>query len=236
MGMTPNRLAVIGTRRRRMRSSVPRGLSVLAMVLCVATGARAEQVGGVSGDVALASVKPLPLPPGYKAHTKRPIADPDAPRAIVYLARDDGAYPTSSSFAVENIAQEGYQFRPGVTAVRTGTQVAFPNHDDEFHSVFSYSKAKRFDLGRYRKDEQSPLITFDQPGVVKIYCEIHKHMRNLLLVLDTPWFTETDSAGHYALDHVPPGEYQLHAFLPSEETLDARVTIIAGKTVNANLP
>lgn len=208
----------------------------LAASTFVGDGARAEQTGSITGDVALGAVKPLPLPPGYKAHTKKPIADPDAPRAVVYLARDDGVYPKTGGPDVESIAQEGYQFRPGVTAVRTGTQVAFPNHDDEFHSVFSYSKAKRFDLGRYRKDEQSPPITFDQPGLVKIYCEIHKHMRNLLLVLDTPWFTETDATGHFSLDNVPPGDYQLHAFLPSEETLDTRVTIIAGQTVRANLP
>jgi hypothetical protein len=218
----------------------PRSFAIAAIVLVTLTfvrdGARAEQTGSISGDVALGAVKPLPLPPGYKAHTKKPIADPDAPRAIVYLTRDDGVYPNDIPVPFESVAQEGYQFRPGVTAVRTGTPVSFPNHDDEFHSVFSYSKAKRFDLGRYRKDEQSPLITFDQPGLVKIYCEIHKHMRNLLLVLDTPWFTETDAAGHYTLDNVPPGEYQLHAFLPSEETLDARVTIRAGNTVRANLP
>jgi len=35
---------------------------------------------------------------------------------------------------------------------------------------------------------------------------------------------------------VPPGDYWLHAFLPSEETLDSRVTILAGKTVSVNLP
>ena len=208
----------------------------LAAALFVGAVAPAEPTGGVTGDVALGPAKAQPLPPGYKAHTKKPIADPDAPRAAVYLARDDGVYPANTPLVAVTIAQEGYQFRPGFTVVRTGTRVAFPNHDDEFHSVFSYSKTKRFDLGRYRKDEQSPQITFDQPGLVKIYCEIHKHMRNLLLVLDTPWFTETDAAGHYTLDNVPPGDYQLHAFLPSEETLDARVTIVAGKTVRANLP
>ena len=94
-------------------------------------------------------------------------------------------------------------------AVRTGTQVAFPNHDDEFHNVFSYSRAKRFDLGRFRKDEQSPLITFDQPGLVKIYCEIHKHMRSLLLVLDTPWFVETDSGGRFQIDVRSAGQLSL---------------------------
>jgi len=208
----------------------------VAVTVFWAVPSRAEPTGAVSGDVVLGPVKPQPLPPGYKAHTKKPIGDPDPPRAIVYLTRDDGVYPVDTPVLIGSIAQEGYQFRPGVDAVRTGTPVSFPNHDDEFHSVFSYSKAKRFDLGRYRKDEQSPLITFDRPGLVKIYCEIHKHMRSLLLVLDTPWFVATDADGRYTLANVPPGDYRLHAFLPSEETLDSRVTILAGKTVSVNLP
>jgi plastocyanin len=203
---------------------------------CCAGIVHAEATGSVAGSVALGDVKSVPLPPGYKARTKKPIADPDAARAIVYLERDDGVYPPPSAPSPAGIGQQGYQFRPGISAVRTGTQVAFPNHDDEFHNVFSYSKAKRFDLGRFRKDEQSPLITFDQPGLVKIYCEIHKHMRSLLLVLDTPWFVETDTEGRFQLDHVPPGEYLLHAFLPSEETLDSRVTVVAGQTVQTALP
>jgi len=209
--------------------------AVMAALCCAGT-ARAETTGSVAGTVALGDVKPVPLPPGYKARTKKPIAHADPPRAIVYLDRDDGVYPKSAPSSVADVGQQGYQFRPGISAVRTGARVAFPNHDDEFHSVFSYSKAKRFDLGRFRKDEQSPLITFDQPGVVKIYCEIHKHMRSLLLVLDTPWFVETDTEGRFQLDHVPPGEYLLHAFLPSEETFDSRVTVVAGQTVQTALP
>ncbi len=202
--------------------------------LCGAATANADATGSVSGTVALGDVKPVPLPPGYRARTKKPIAEPDAPRAVVYLERDDGVYPPSTA-SLADIGQQGYQFRPGVTAIRTGTQVAFPNHDDEFHNVFSYSRAKRFDLGRFRKDEQSPLITFDQPGLVKIYCEIHKHMRSLLLVLDTPWFVETDSEGNFQLARVPPGEYRLRALLPSEEMLDSRVTVVAGETLQATL-
>ena len=101
--------------------------------------------------------------------------------------------------------------------------------------MFSYSRTKRFDLGRFRKDETSPLITFEQPGLVKIYCEIHKHMRSLLLVLDTPWFTQTDTAGNFTLADVPPGEYRLRLFLPSEESLERRVTIVGGETVQMTL-
>ncbi|HEY6599834.1 MAG TPA: hypothetical protein VIZ30_10995 [Pseudomonadales bacterium] len=210
----------------------------IALVCCVAIAliarvAFGDAPGTVVGTVALTTMKPMPVAPGYKAATKQPIGQADAPRAVVYLERDDGVYPPPDASPPRAIGQQGYQFRPGVSAVRTGTQVGFPNHDDEFHSVFSYSRVKRFDLGRFRKDEQSPLITFDQPGVVKIYCEIHKHMRSLLLVLDTPWFTQTDDEGHFTLKDIPPGDYRLRVFLPSEDMLEGRVTVVAGETVQA---
>lgn len=209
------------------------GVVLVALAQCVAA---ADVPGSVEGTVALTPMQSTPVAPGYKATTKQPIAPADAPRAVVYLERDDGVYPPlATPSPLGEIGQQGYQFRPGVSAVRTGTPVAFPNHDDEFHSVFSYSRVKRFDLGRFRKDEQSPLITFDQPGVVKIYCEIHKHMRSLLLVLDTPWFTQTDAQGNFTLTDVPPGDYRLRVFLPSEDTLDGRVTVVAGQTVHADL-
>jgi plastocyanin len=195
----------------------------------------AAAAGTVTGAVTLTPMKSIALPPGYKARTKNPIEQPDVPRAIVYLERGDGIYPKVPAQQIVTIGQQGYQFRPGIAAVQTGGQVSFPNRDDEFHSVFSYSSPKKFDLGRFRKDEESPPITFDRPGLVKIYCEIHKPMRNLLLVLDTPWFTSTDTNGAFEFANVPAGEYRIKAMLPSEETLEAQVTVVEGDTVQISL-
>ena len=90
-------------------------------------------------------------------------------------------------------------------------------------------------VGRFRKDEKSPVLTFDKAVVVKIYCEIHKHMRNLLLVLDTPWFTTSDAQGRFVLSDIPAGEYSLKAFLPSEKVLHTRVSIHDGRKASINL-
>src|ERR1700690_3011153 len=40
-------------------------------------------------------------------------------------------------------------FRPLVLPIVVGTTVDFPNNDNVFHNVFSYSQPKEFDLGRY---------------------------------------------------------------------------------------
>ena len=107
--------------------------------------------------------------------------------------------------------------------------------DEEFHNVFSYSKPRRFDLGRFRKDEKSPNVVFDKPGLVKIYCEIHQHMRCRLLVLDTPWFVLTDGQGRFKITGIPAGEYQLKAMLPSEKIVQSTIIISDGKTTSAQL-
>ena len=45
--------------------------------------------------------------------------------------------------------QRDERFVPHVLAVTTGTVVDFPNSDRIFHNVFSLSKTRPFDLGRY---------------------------------------------------------------------------------------
>ena len=90
---------------------------------------------------------------------------PEPPTAIVYLEGAPVPADEKPSTNVVQVVQKGMQFGPGLLAVRKGTRVEFPNGDDFYHNVFSYSKSKRFDLGRFLKDEKPPAVTFDQPGV-----------------------------------------------------------------------
>lgn len=216
---------------------VPRllGLSVLALAMYT----QADGVGTVEGTVRYDASSPQPAAIQYRTRTRTPILPADGARAIVWLTRRDGVYPAKLKSAQaplrEEVLQQGYQFRPGMLAVQVGSAVTFPNRDDEFHSVFSYSQAKRFDLGRFRKDEASPPVIFDQPGVVKIYCEIHRHMRSILLVLESPWFTVTDETGHFRLDAIPPGEYEVHAYLPNDQQPIKPLSVAAGATVQVEL-
>lgn len=200
-----------------------------------ATGSTAAGSATVTGTVTLEPMEQPPVGAHYRGRTRAPILDPEPPRAIVYLVSDDGRYPAERRDGAISIRQKGYQFRPAVAAVQVGGEVTFPNRDDEFHNVFSYSPVKRFDLGRYRKGEETPPVTFDEPGVVRVYCEIHKHMRALLLVLETPWFTATDHQGRFELSGVPAGRYSIRAFLPSEKTLESRVTLPPGGSVRVDM-
>ena len=85
-----------------------------------------------------------------------------------------------------------------------GATVSFPNGDPLFHNVFSYSRAKRFDLGRYPKGE-SKTVVFDKPGYVKVLCEVHKWMRAGILVVENPYHAVVQESGRFQFDEVPAG-------------------------------
>src|SRR5262245_52865722 len=146
----------------------------------------------------------LPQPTAEQANIQRyqnsaeaVTGPPDPPMAVVYL---DGKFPdVGSSARPAEMAQKNINFAPNLLAIRVGTTVSFPNLDDTYHNVFSYSKTKRFDLGRYRKDEKPESILFDKPGVVTLHCEVHGTMRGTILVLDTPFFQKTNLNGGYRL-------------------------------------
>ena len=111
--------------------------------------------------------------------------------------------------------------------------MSFPNDDDFYHNVFSYSKTKRFDLGRYRKTDRPPVEVFDKPGVVKLYCEIHHHMRGVILVLDTPFFVHTTN-GVYRLQGLPAGQYTLKAWIDEKHVYEKPVNLQASQQLHVD--
>jgi len=118
-------------------------------------------------------------------------------------------YEADENAGHEEMKQIDQEFVPHLLPILVGTTVDFPNMDPVFHNVFSYSKTKKFDLGRYSKGS-SKSVTFDKPGVVKVFCEIHSSMLAHILVLEQPYFTMTERDGSFRLSEVPPGEYELH--------------------------
>jgi len=182
--------------------------AVLAAVLPVAAAAGTiagrvdvrRDAGGSEGRPAVADL-------GHHA----PRDAPDRRRSVVYLE-------TAPQDALENPApgravldQRNEAFVPYVVAVTVGSTVEFPNSDRIYHNVFSLSKTKRFDLGRYPRG-QSRSVRFDQPGVVRVFCEIHSHMSAFVLVFAHRYFATTDAEGRYRIDGVPPGSYTLAAW------------------------
>jgi plastocyanin len=137
-----------------------------------------------------------------------PRAVPDRRRSVVYLESAPQPAFEVPAPGRATLDQRNEAFVPFVLAVTVGSTVDFPNSDPIYHNVFSLSKTKRFDLGRYPRG-QSRSVRFDQPGVVRVFCEIHSHMSAFVLVFAHRFFATTDGEGRYRIEGVPPGAYTL---------------------------
>jgi plastocyanin len=189
----------------------------------------------IEGRVALPRGRTAPVVnQRYEIVAKGGVLAPNPPLAVVYL---EGTFPAAAAPAVAQIVQKDLTFTPTLLPVRVGTRVEFPNLDDTYHNIFSYSAPKRFDLGRYRKDERPvPSQVFDVAGLVTLRCDIHEHMRALILVLDTPHFVVTDTSGSFRLAGLPPGKYTLKAWVDSKTTKSQPVELADGATLRVDFP
>ncbi|MFN2540731.1 MAG: carboxypeptidase regulatory-like domain-containing protein [Chthoniobacterales bacterium] len=189
----------------------------------------------VEGKVQLREAHAAPVvAKRYEIVTRAGVLATEPPLAVVYL---EGSFSKSRPLPTKQVAQKDLTFIPSLLPVQVGTRVEFPNYDDTYHSIFSYSPAKRFDLGRYRPEERPvPAEVFDKPGLVTLRCDIHEHMRGLILVLDTPHFVTTEGSGNFRLNGVPAGHYTLKAWVDSKTTYEKLVDLKNGETLHVDFP
>src|SRR5437016_8096260 len=106
---------------------------------------------------------------------------PDLGDAVLYL--EGNAAAPVKPVTVE-IAITDKTYAPHVVVVPVGSTVRFPNHDPFHHNVFSVSEPNQFDLGLYgRGDAKSH--TFTNPGLVRVYCNVHPRMVAYVQVMAT---------------------------------------------------
>jgi plastocyanin len=136
----------------------------------------------------------------------------DLQNVVVFLtpARADSTMIGAWSVTNSVIALQSRQFSPRVRVVTRGSRVAFPNQDPFSHNVFSKTNGG-FDTGTFGRGKTREQV-FDEPGVYALYCNVHPRMTAFVITLATPFYTQAALDGHFSIDSVPPGDYELHAW------------------------
>jgi plastocyanin len=186
-------------------------------LICSSVGLGVALGALVTGEVELSNSKDLAV----RKHK-------DYAGVVLWLEPVDRAAPTLPTKRVE-MRQKDKLFQPHVVAISLGGTVDFPNLDLIFHNAFSNFNGQPFDVGLY-PPRTSKGVTFRHAGIVRVFCNIHATMSAIIAVLNTPWYAVTQASGKYAINGVPPGEYQLRMFheraLPENLSfLERRITV-----------
>lgn len=152
---------------------------------------------------------------------RRPLPD-----VVVWLEGDERSKPMRKT-----LTQKNKIFEPHVMVVTKGSTIDFPNEDYIFHNVFAEYNATKFDLGMYPHG-QTRSHRFDAVGTVSILCNMHAEMSAFVVIVDTPYFTKTDSKGRFRIPGVPSGHYSARAWHESRREATKPIDISGATTID----
>ena len=178
-------------------------------------------MGHVTGDVTVFQKK-------FFGGTKK---KKDMSGVVVYITGFKNEVPEK----VLDIVQKNKEFSPDILPVVAGQEVRFPNYDKIYHNVFSISPIKSFDLGQYKGKEPPKLVTFEKPGLVPIFCNIHPEMLTYVVVLENNAYAITDKDGTFQIGNVPPGTYNVNAWLPQAKRVSQEIVVQPGQKTKIHL-
>lgn len=132
-----------------------------------------------------------------------------------------------------SFSQRGMVFFPSLLVIVAGQTVQMPNDDSVVHNVYSFSPAKKFNLGMYPKGEHKE-VTFEHSGVVELFCSIHKQMKGKILIVPNPYYDRIGSSETYRINSLPPGTYTLKVWSDSGVQKSKSVVVPAKGDVTIN--
>jgi plastocyanin len=197
-----------------------RAIAVGALALAAGV-AQAADTGAVRGTVQLFEKK---LIGGLKERG-------DKSGVVVYVT----GFARPGPAATPDLVQKKQTFIPRVLPIVKGQSVSFPNLDDIYHNVFSVSPLATFDLGQYKGKETPRSVTFDKPGLVPVYCNIHPQMLSYVAVLENDAFVLTQKDGRFEIPNLPPGTLELNAWTPGAQRASQSITIAPGQVLDVTL-
>lgn len=144
---------------------------------------------------------------------------------ILYAEPIEHSIPDLPSQKIE-IAQKDRAFAPYITVMQRQDAVEFSNQDDFTHHIYSISGENRFSF-KLRSGQSKALEGLSNnvgSETIAMGCNIHDWMSGFILILDTPYFTETGKNGQATLKLQQTGKYRLTLWHPQLKTTDNRLT------------
>jgi high-affinity iron transporter len=198
-----------------MERFMSRSLALVGLVLLATSTAKAGDVKGrvEMPDACSPSVSPavVSLDPVDKRELRR---DKGGPARVVL-----------------NINQHGLQFEPRVLVARVGQTIQFTNQDAESHNVHCVN-AFDYNFNRSMAPNVPAEFVPGKPGLMRLVCDIHSHMRGYVVVTASPWAKVCKGGGSFTFADVPSGHYILNAWHEMGEPLRREIEVKDGEPLD----
>lgn len=144
--------------------------------------------------------------------------------AVVWIETPPpGTVPPPRTEKVE-LDQKGCAFLPRVVVVPAGGTVEFLNSDRLLHNIHATPK-NNVSFNRTQPMGRTIPITFAQPEIVRINCDLHAWMTAWVVVAAHSFYAVTGADGRFAFDKLPPGQYKLQVWHERLGMVPASVTV-----------
>ena len=108
-----------------------------ALLVCGWCGAAPAGAATIEGRVTLPKTRATPVVnQRYAIVSNAGVLSTNPPLAVVYL---EGSFPKPTVPPVAEMRQKDLTFIPALLPVQIGTRIEFPNLDDTYHNIFSFS-------------------------------------------------------------------------------------------------
>tara|TARA_Y100000588_G_C14259620_1_gene927050 strand:+ start:1278 stop:2024 length:747 start_codon:yes stop_codon:yes gene_type:complete len=158
---------------------------------------------------------------------------------VIYLSGDGLTAETLDPKASEQMLldQIDYTFVPRVLPILAGEKMSFHNSDDELHNIHTYSKGRRRNrnFNRAQRPGSTFTGTFARPDSILVLCDIHSQMIAHILILENGFFTKASTTGTYAINDVPPGQYDLTVWNEWFGEVKTTIEITDGQTISVDV-
>jgi hypothetical protein len=130
--------------------------------------------------------------------------------------------------------QKGCAFVPRVVVIPAGGTVDFLNSDRLLHNIHATPKLN-VSFNRTQPMGRTIPVTFAQPEIVRINCDLHAWMTAWVVVAAHPFYVVTGADGRFAFDNLPAGQYKLQIWHERLGTVPANVTVTEQQPVQVTV-
>lgn len=130
---------------------------------------------------------------------------------VVWLESPPPGVPSTPPPNPAQMDQKECVFAPRVVLVPARGTVQFLNSDRLLHNLHSSPK-ENAPFNRTQPKGRTIPITFANPEIIRVECDLHSWMRGWVVVAGHPFYAISDGQGRFRLDNVPPGSYTLHTW------------------------